>query len=163
MASSESLSDTEQQVTPACVQWRPYGAVRHTYGITSPPETHTWPQSSMEKNGQYSTSQKLNQHFTNTIIPQVRFTPEDISPCLVQDDEDMSILMHSFDTYMIRLVVRWRSNTMLIYLHSTAHTFAIGLTALMVQHRDYVPIPPAYGGLKPRSQTMGLSSSFSGF
>ena len=46
------------------------------------------------------------------------------------------------------------------YLHTTAQTFTDGLVVRMVQHGDYVLIPPAHGDENPRSQTLGLSSAF---
>ena len=57
----------------------------------------------------------------------------------------MALLMARVDTDRIRLVGRWCSNAMLLCLHTTAQTFAEGLAARMVQHGDYVLIPPAHG------------------
>ena len=57
----------------------------------------------------------------------------------------MDLLMARVDTDMIRLVGRWRSDVMMRYLHTAAHTFTEGLSSLMVQHGDYALIPPAHG------------------
>ena len=56
-----------------------------------------------------------------------------------------ALLMAHVNTDTIRLVGRWRSDAMLSYLHTTEQTFTEGLTERMVQHGDYVLIPPAHG------------------
>ena len=57
----------------------------------------------------------------------------------------MSLLMAHVDTDTIRFVGRWRSNVMLRYLHTTEKAFTEGLESRMVQHGDYMLIPPAHG------------------
>ena len=51
---------------------------------------------------------------------------------------------------------------MLRYLNTAAHTFKEGLAARMVQHGNYVLIPPSHGYYNPLSQTLVLSSAFYG-
>ena len=46
------------------------------------------------------------------------------------------------DPDTICLVGRWRSNTMLRYLHTMANSFTKGLSAKMFEHGAYVLIPP---------------------
>ena len=58
----------------------------------------------------------------------------------------MKLRVERFDTNMIWLVGRWRINAMLRYLHTLAQAFTSGIVACMVQHGDYVFIPPAHGG-----------------
>ena len=58
----------------------------------------------------------------------------------------MALLLARVDTDTIRLVGMWRSNIILIYLHTTARTFTAGLAARMVQHGEYALIPPAHRG-----------------
>ena len=48
------------------------------------------------------------------------------------------------DPDTIRLVGRWRSDTMIRYLHMTAKSFTEGLSAKMFEHDAYVLIPPAH-------------------
>ena len=57
----------------------------------------------------------------------------------------MALLMERVDTYMIRFVRRWHSDSMLRYLQKTAETFTEGIAARMVQRGDYALIPPAHG------------------
>ena len=99
---------------------------------------------------------------TTLMRPQVGFTPEDISARSMWAGSAMDLLMSRVDTEMIRLVGRWRSDIMLRYFHTTAQTFTEGLASRMVQHGDYVLITPAHRDLKPRSQTLVLSSAFIG-
>ena len=99
---------------------------------------------------------------TTLMDHQVGFTPEDVSPRSMRAGGAMALLMARVDTDTICLMGRWRSNIMLRYLHTKAQTFTEGLTLRMVQHGDYALIPPAHRHLKPRSQTLGLSSAFTG-
>ena len=48
------------------------------------------------------------------------------------------------DPYTIRLVGRWRSDTIIHYLHKTAKIFAKGLSANMFGHGAYVLITPTH-------------------
>ena len=57
----------------------------------------------------------------------------------------MTLLIARDDTDKICLVGRWCSNIIMRYLHTTAQTFTEGLAVRMVQHGDYVLIPPAHG------------------
>ena len=59
----------------------------------------------------------------------------------------MALLLACFDTDTICPVGRWRSDTMLRYLHTTVKSFTQGLTAQMVQFGTYALIPPAHANL----------------
>ena len=54
----------------------------------------------------------------------------------------MALIMARVDPDTIRLVGRWRSNTMLRYL--PANSFTEVLSAKMLEHDAYVIIPPAH-------------------
>ena len=56
----------------------------------------------------------------------------------------MDILMVRVDPYTIRMVGRWRSDTILRYLHTTANSFTEGLLAKMFKHGTYALIPPPH-------------------
>ena len=56
----------------------------------------------------------------------------------------MALLMARINTDTILIVGQWHRNAMLRYLHTAAQTFTEGLAARMVQHRDYMIIPPAH-------------------
>ena len=58
----------------------------------------------------------------------------------------MNLLMVRVDPETIRLVGRWRSNTMLRYLHTMENSFTKGLLAKMSEHGTYALIPPAHAG-----------------
>lgn len=64
---------------------------------------------------------------------------------------------------MIRLVGRWYINAIMSYLHTTPQTFTLGISARMVQHKDYALITPAHGDLNHCLQTLGLYSACFGF
>ena len=81
----------------------------------------------------------------NTLIgPQVGFTPEDVIARSMRAGGAMALLMARVNTDTIRLMGRWLSDVMLLYLHTTAHMFTEGLASRMVQHGDYALIPPAH-------------------
>ena len=50
------------------------------------------------------------------------------------------------DPDTICLVGRWRSNTMLSYLHTMANSFTKGLSAKMFKHVAYTLLLPAHAG-----------------
>ena len=79
-------------------------------------------------------------------ILQFGFSPEDVTATSILSAGAMAMLLASVDTNNIRLVKRWHINSILIYLHTSAQTFRIGLAALMVQHGDYAIIPPTHEG-----------------
>ena len=58
----------------------------------------------------------------------------------------MALLMSRVDPYTIHLVGRWRSNTMLHYLHRTAKSFTKGLSAKMFEHGAYAISLPSHSG-----------------
>ena len=58
----------------------------------------------------------------------------------------MALLMERVDPDTIRLVGRWRSDTMLRYLHTAANNFTEGLSSKMFEHDAYALIPPAHAG-----------------
>ena len=76
--------------------------------------------------------------------PKVGFMPEDVSAQLMRAGGAMALLMARFDTDTIRFVGRWRSNVVLIYLHTTAQMFTEVLALRMVQHGDFALISPAH-------------------
>ena len=58
----------------------------------------------------------------------------------------MAILIARVEPYTIRLVGRWRSNTIIHYLHKTAKSFTEGLLVKMFEHGTYALIPPTHAG-----------------
>ena len=81
---------------------------------------------------------------TTIIRPQVGFTSDDVSTRLMRAGGGMDLFMACINIDTIRLVGRCHSNTMLRYLHTTAQTFAEGLAERMIQHGDYMFIPPTH-------------------
>ena len=73
------------------------------------------------------------------------FTPDDVITHLMWAGGAMDFLMLRVDTDTILLVGRWCSDVILGYHHATDQTFTERLAACMVQHGDYVLIPPAHG------------------
>ena len=58
----------------------------------------------------------------------------------------MTLLMVQVDPYTIHLVGRWRSDTIIHYLHTTAKSFTKVLSSKMFEHGAYALIPPAHTG-----------------
>ena len=58
----------------------------------------------------------------------------------------MDILLEKVYPETIRLMGRWKINKMIYYLHTTTKSFKEGLSVCMLQHGDYVLIPPAHAG-----------------
>ena len=58
----------------------------------------------------------------------------------------VALLMARVDPYTIHLVGRWRSDTILRYLHTRAKSFNEGLSAKMFEHSAYTLIPPTHDG-----------------
>ena len=58
----------------------------------------------------------------------------------------MTLLMVQVDPNTIRLVGRWRSDTILRYLHTTAKSFTEGLLVKMFEHGAYTLIPTTHVG-----------------
>ena len=56
----------------------------------------------------------------------------------------MTLLMARVDPDTTRLVGRWRSDTMIRYLYTTANSFTKGLLAKIFEHGAYTLIPPAH-------------------
>ena len=54
--------------------------------------------------------------------------------------------MVQVDPDTIRLVGRWRSDTILRYLHTIAKSFTKGLLVKMFEHGAYALIPPTHAG-----------------
>ena len=76
--------------------------------------------------------------------PTIGFTTQDISARHLQAGGATSFLTARVDLDTIRIIGRWRSNTILHYLHTTSKRFTDGLTVRMFQYGDYVLIPPAH-------------------
>ena len=53
-----------------------------------------------------------------------------------------AMLLESLYNVTIRIIGRWYSDTMMRYLHTSAHTFTEFLAAYMVQNGDYTTNPP---------------------
>ena len=56
----------------------------------------------------------------------------------------MALLMSQVDPDTIRLVGRWRSDTVLRYLHMTTKTFTEVVAIKKFEHDTYAPIPPEH-------------------
>ena len=56
----------------------------------------------------------------------------------------MELLMVRVEPYTIHLMWRWRRNTMMYYLYTTAKSFTDGLAIRMFQYGDYTLILPAH-------------------
>ena len=77
--------------------------------------------------------------------PKMSFTETAISALSLRTGGGgMDLLMAPVDPDNIRLVGRWRSDTMLRNLHMTAKRITEGISAKMFKHGAYVIIPPAH-------------------
>ena len=58
----------------------------------------------------------------------------------------MAFIMAQVDPDTIQLMGRWRSDTILRYLHTTEKSFTEVLSAKMFEHGAYTLIPPDHTG-----------------
>ena len=58
----------------------------------------------------------------------------------------MDLLIAQVDPDTIHLVGRWRSDTIIRYLHMTSKIITKGLLAEMFEHGTYALIPPTHTG-----------------
>ena len=78
--------------------------------------------------------------------PAIGFTNADISARSLCAGGAMDLLMARVEPDTIRLVGRWRSDTMLRYLHTTAKSFNKILSDKMFKHGTYAIIPSSHTG-----------------
>ena len=71
----------------------------------------------------------------------------DFSARSLQSGGVTELLTDRVEPDTIRLVGRWRSNTMLRYLHTTSKSFMDGLTFRMFQYDNYTLIPPEHANV----------------
>ena len=76
----------------------------------------------------------------------IGFTMSDTSTCSLHMGGAMALLLERMETYTICLVWRWRSNTMICYLHTMSKSFTEGLVVKMFQNGTYTLIPHAHDG-----------------
>ena len=57
---------------------------------------------------------------------------------------EMTLLMARVDPDTIRLIGRWRSDTIIRYIHTNSKTFTYGLAIRIFRYDNYVLIPPVY-------------------
>ena len=107
------------------------------------------PISSFKKGNKWQ--QIRGDNITTTIIANVRsagpsngFTKADISAHSLCLGGCMALHMAQVDPYTIRLVGRYRSDTIIHYLHMTAKSFTEVLSANMFEHGAYALIPPTH-------------------
>ena len=74
----------------------------------------------------------------------IDFTDADTSACSLRAGGGMDLLMEWVDPDTILLVGRWQSDNMLCYLHTTAKSFTVGLSANMFEHGAYALITRAH-------------------
>ena len=78
--------------------------------------------------------------------PSIGFNEAEISAHSLRAGGEVALLMVWVDPYNICLVGRWRSDTIICYLHTTANSFTKGLSAKMFEHGEYALIPPTHSG-----------------
>ena len=76
--------------------------------------------------------------------PAIGITSNNISARSLCSGEAVDLLLPKVDPDTIRLMGRWRSNRMICYLHTTKKNFTYGLSVHMLQHGNYVLIPPMH-------------------
>ncbi|KAL7478769.1 hypothetical protein ACHAW6_004525, partial [Cyclotella cf. meneghiniana] len=90
-----------------------------------------------------------NSHITTSVItstlwdavtllgPELGFLSSDISACCLCASGAMALLAGQIDTYIIRLVGRWKSDEMLQYLHLQAPPLVQDYARKMLMTGDY--------------------------
>ena len=79
--------------------------------------------------------------------PAIRFTPEDASMPYLRAGGAMALLAAQMDSDTIRILGRWRSDTMLRYLHTMSKSFTDGLAFHMFQYGNYAFILPVHAAV----------------
>ena len=69
------------------------------------------------------------------------FLPKDVSARSLWAAGSMALLCSVIDTDIIRLIGRWRSDKMLLYLHLQAEPLMQGFSKQMVTHDNYSMLP----------------------
>ena len=81
-----------------------------------------------------------------TAGPSIVFTEANISELSLHAVGAIVLLVAWVDPDTIRVLGRWRSDTMLLYLHTTSKIFTEDLAVKLYQHGTYAIIPPAHAG-----------------
>ena len=78
----------------------------------------------------------------------IGFTPTYISVRYLQAGGSMALLTEIVDPDTTRILGRWRSDTILLYLHTTSNSFTDDLAVRMFQYGNCALIPPAHANVK---------------
>ena len=78
--------------------------------------------------------------------PSIGFTEADISARFLRLGFAMVLLTEKVNPYTILLVRRWKSDTMIHYLHTITIIFTEGLAVKIYQHSNYALVPPTHAG-----------------
>ena len=79
-------------------------------------------------------------------VPDVGFNEADIRALSIHAGGAMALIIVQVYPYTIRLVGRWRSDTMLHYLQMTGKSLMGGQNIKMFKHGTYTIIPPTHSG-----------------
>ena len=83
---------------------------------------------------------------TKDIGDELGFRPEDISTRAMRAGGAMALLLGDVDYDKIKLLGRWRSDAMMVYLHTSARPLMQNFANVMVNHGDYAQIPADIAG-----------------
>ena len=78
---------------------------------------------------------------------EIGFTPKDVSAQYLREGGVMALLTAQVDPDTIRIMERWRSNTIICYLHTMSKRFTDGLDAHMFQCDNYAIILPEHAAI----------------
>ena len=76
--------------------------------------------------------------------PTISFMPQDVSTHSLRAGGAFALLTVRVNLDTIRLIRRWRSDTMLRYLQTNSKSFTDSLSVCMLQHGNYALILPAH-------------------
>ena len=79
-------------------------------------------------------------------VTQVGFKPTKVSVHSIKVGGAMELTLTRCENSTIRLMGRWRSSIMPLYIYTSEHTFTADMEIQTVQHGDYELIPTAHEG-----------------
>ena len=78
---------------------------------------------------------------TRQIGKSIGLAPEDVSARAMRAGGAMALLLGNVDTDKIKMLGRWKSDAMMVYLHTSARPLMQRFADVMVEHGEYSQVP----------------------
>ena len=143
MVSREIPSATAAHAIPKDVRWQPCVAASHTFNVMAPPAQPLLRRCNTRTNGLQSGETRSRRPSEPWSVPWARpLASRRRTSARAPSDlwGGIALLMARVNPDTIRIIGRWRSDTMLHYLHTTSNSVTYGLAVRMFQYSDYALI-----------------------